>query len=169
MEMWVNTRASNWDLEKKKKEYFVSKDGTSPFPLTQSVLRAGEWSIGHLIDRQAQLIAKLKEVWKLESKTELEGIDAADVNDSDTARQTGRELNEKWGIGAQHALYRKDGTWYHRLERFPGALCDKNGYILFKTLGDLETCPGVSIGIEKNWTSVPAGIAALPGYKRVEP
>jgi hypothetical protein len=165
----INNRASNWDFEKKKKEYFVSKDGTAPFPLTQSVLQADKWSIEHLVGRQAQLIAKLKEVWKLESKNELPGLDPADPNESDMAGQTGRELNEKWGIGAQHTLYRKDGTWYHRLERFPGALCDKNGYVLFKTPRDLQTCPGISIGKEKNWISVPGGIASLPGYRRAEP
>jgi hypothetical protein len=31
----INTRASNWDFERKKVEYFASTDGTSPFPLTQ--------------------------------------------------------------------------------------------------------------------------------------
>ncbi len=72
--------------------------------------------------------------------------------------------NEKWNIGVRHALYRKNGTWYHRLERFPGALCDARGYVRFETEDDLVACPGVLIGKEKNWLSVPAGIATLPGY-----
>ena len=45
---------------------------------------------------------------------------------------TGRNLNEKWKVGAKHALYHKDGTWYERLEKFPGALFDPYGYILFE-------------------------------------
>jgi len=110
----INTRASNWDFEKKKKEYFVSKDGTSPFPLTQGVLRAEKWSVEHLIERQAQLVTKLKEVWELDPKPELQRPDLADFNEMDPAHRTGRELNQKCAIGARHALYRKDGTWYHR-------------------------------------------------------
>ena len=130
------------------------------------MLRAEKWSVEHLINRQSHLVAKLKQVWELEPTPESQRPDLADLNEVDAARRTGLELNQKWAIGALHALYRKDGTWYHRLERFPGALCDKNGYVLFKTPYDLETCPGVSIGKEKNWMSVPAGIATLSGYKR---
>ncbi len=74
---------------------------------------------------------------------------------------TGRELNRKWGIGAQHALYRENGTWYHRLERFPAALCDANGYILFETESAYKNCHHLQIGQEVN---VPEGIASIPGY-----
>jgi len=45
----------------------------------------------------------------------------------------GRDLNELWQVGALHALYREDGKWYEHLERFPGALFDYNGYVIFKT------------------------------------
>jgi hypothetical protein len=44
----INTRASNWDFERKKREYFSSKDGSSPFVLTQGVLRTPSWSTDHL-------------------------------------------------------------------------------------------------------------------------
>jgi hypothetical protein len=64
----INTRASNWDFDRKKKEYFASKkDGTSPFPLTQGVLQTGQWTRDHLKIRQAALIEKLCEVWNLSS------------------------------------------------------------------------------------------------------
>jgi hypothetical protein len=79
---------------------------------------------------------------------------------------TGRLLIERWGISARHALYREDGTWYHLLERFPGALCDAHGYILFATRQALEASPGVLIGEGGNWLNIPAGIANLPGYVR---
>src|SRR5262245_5194485 len=45
----------------------------------------------------------------------------------------GEELNRQWGVGASHALYREDGRWYHQLKKFPGALFDKSGYIVFET------------------------------------
>jgi Protein of unknown function (DUF1524) len=61
----INTRASNWDFDRKKKEYFASKDGTSPFPLTQGVLQAASWTPEHLAKRQEILIAKLSSVWNL--------------------------------------------------------------------------------------------------------
>ncbi|MGO9722269.1 MAG: DUF262 domain-containing protein [Methylocella sp.] len=64
----INTRASNWDFDRKKKEYFSSKEGTSPFPLTQGVLQTDKWSIDHLAKRQSQLIGKLSEVWQLKSE-----------------------------------------------------------------------------------------------------
>jgi Protein of unknown function (DUF1524) len=62
----INSRASNWDFDKKKKEYFVSKkDGTSPFPLTQGVLQASQWTPEHLTVRQEALLEKLRQVWQL--------------------------------------------------------------------------------------------------------
>ena len=35
----INTRASNWSFERKKREYFASSDGSSPFVITQGVLQ----------------------------------------------------------------------------------------------------------------------------------
>jgi hypothetical protein len=61
----INTRASNWDFARKKKEYFTSKDGTSPFPLTQGVLQAGTWTMDHLTARQESLLGTLCNVWQL--------------------------------------------------------------------------------------------------------
>ena len=46
---------------------------------------------------------------------------------------TGEEYNRKWGIGAKQARYHKDGHFYGLLERFPAALCDPQGYVLFQT------------------------------------
>lgn len=82
-------------------------------------------------------------------------------------RITGRQLNEQWKVGARHALYRKDGTWYHVLARFPGALFDAHGYILFESKSALLCCPGILIGESKNWINFSTGIANAPGYVRV--
>jgi 5-methylcytosine-specific restriction enzyme A len=83
-------------------------------------------------------------------------------------RLTGRILNKEWHVGAQHALYREDGTWYHVLKKFPGALFDACGYILFQTQHDYETCPGISVALETNSMHAPNGINTLPGYRRVK-
>jgi Protein of unknown function DUF262/Protein of unknown function (DUF1524) len=61
----INTRASNWDFEKKKTQYFASKDGSSPFVLTQGVLQTKSWSTEYLKERQQKLIDVLSKVWQL--------------------------------------------------------------------------------------------------------
>lgn len=76
---------------------------------------------------------------------------------------TGRQLNKEWNVGARHALFHKDGSWYNNLERFPGALFEPDGYILFKTEKDYLESPYVSVGKE---TNVPNGISSIPGYVR---
>ena len=64
----INTRASNWDFDKKKKGVLCFKGGTSPFPLTQSVLRTEKRSVEHLIDRQAHLVYETQTA--METRTE---------------------------------------------------------------------------------------------------
>jgi len=61
----INTKASNWDFDRKKREYFTSKDGSVPFPLTQGVLQTPDWTIKYLETRQGNLLDKLATVWKL--------------------------------------------------------------------------------------------------------
>src|SRR5438034_2020529 len=77
----------------------------------------------------------------------------------------GADLNRRWNVGAAHALYIYDGHWYHRLKRFPGALFDRNGYILFATKEAYLSCSHLSIGKQIH---VPRpGISAISGYVRV--
>lgn len=79
-------------------------------------------------------------------------------------RITGSYLNEAWEVGAAHALYREDGRWYHQLLRFPGALFDRNGYIVFRTKAEYETCAQLRRRKDLN---VRGGIASIPGYVRM--
>src|SRR5437773_6511294 len=79
---------------------------------------------------------------------------------------TGKQLNEEWKVGAQHALYRETGNWFQLLKRFPGALFDANGYILFKTRREYEECEFLQRGKE---IGVPRGIASIPGYVMMRP
>jgi len=76
----------------------------------------------------------------------------------------GRLLNEEWGVGARHALYHRDGTWFMPLERFPGAYFDPNGYVLFATEDEYLRSPYLVIGVR---VSVRGGIESMPTYVRV--
>lgn len=77
---------------------------------------------------------------------------------------TGRALNAKWKVGAQHALFHKFGIWYMPLTRFPGALFDPHGYVVFSSEQAYRRCPQLRIGSR---VDVPDGIASIPGYKRM--
>lgn len=74
---------------------------------------------------------------------------------------SGRALQKEWSIPAHHVLYHYHGVWYHVLERFPGALCDPNGYVLFDTREDFLKCPDLKIGVH---VKVPRGVSTIPGY-----
>lgn len=73
----------------------------------------------------------------------------------------GRQLNAKHKIGAQHALYRRDGKWFHHLKQFPGVLCDESGFVLFQTEKEYKDHPGLQHGQDLH---APHGIATFPGY-----
>lgn len=77
---------------------------------------------------------------------------------------TGAKLAQRWGVSARHALYRETGDWYHNLKRFPGALFDKNGYIIFESQKAYKSCPQLRIRQDLN---VPDGISRIPGYVQV--
>ena len=73
-------------------------------------------------------------------------------------------LNEAWGVGAAQVRYSDDGHWYATLGRFPAALFDAHGYILFETEEEYRSSPHLHIGKQ---ISVPKpGISAIPGYIR---
>lgn len=77
---------------------------------------------------------------------------------------TGKRLNELWHVGAVHALYHQEGTFYENLRAFPGVLFDYNGYVVFKTQHDYNTCRYLDIQQKLN---VHQGISSIPGYKRM--
>lgn len=74
-------------------------------------------------------------------------------------------LNEAWGVGAAQVRYSDDGHWYATLARFPAALFDAHGYVLFATEDEYRNSPHIEIGKQ---ISVPKpGISAVPGYVRI--
>jgi hypothetical protein len=77
---------------------------------------------------------------------------------------SGRHLNELWKVNARHALYSKDGHWYMPLERFPGALFDPNGYVVFRTEEEYLNCGFLTIGERLHVTD---GISRIPEYRKV--
>jgi len=80
-------------------------------------------------------------------------------------RLSGRKLNDIWGVGAKHPLYHREGCWYENLDRFPGALFDPNGYVIFATENAYRTSRHLQIAQK---TNVPNGIASIPGYVRMK-
>ena len=60
-----NFSASNWDFERKKKEYFT-RGNVTPFALTTQVLVMPEWTPEVLETRQRDLIGKLRKEWRLD-------------------------------------------------------------------------------------------------------
>ena len=65
-------RASNWDFERKKRDYFQSRDGRNPYPITQEeVLDAETWTPAHLEALQLRLLGVLAEVWHLKRSLNL--------------------------------------------------------------------------------------------------
>jgi hypothetical protein len=77
-------------------------------------------------------------------------------------RVTGEALNRTHALGARHALYHKDGTFYERLADFPGVLCDTRGYVSFETRDQFEHDPRLEIGQKVN---IPRGLSSHPRYK----
>jgi hypothetical protein len=80
---------------------------------------------------------------------------------------TGERLNATYKVGAVQARYRKDGVWYHPLNKFPGALFEGQGYILFKTEHDYRACYRVKKGPDANHIHVHSGISSIPGYVKL--
>jgi hypothetical protein len=78
---------------------------------------------------------------------------------------SGRNLNRKWNVGAAHALYHQDGTFFMPLEQFPGAYFDPNGYVLFRSEDEFRNSPYLSIGQRVN---VRNGIKNIPSYRRMK-
>ena len=74
---------------------------------------------------------------------------------------TAAKLAKRWNLNVGHALYRKTGDWYHQLKRFPGALIDADGYVLFETEVAYRECPQLRI---RKDVAVHDGIKSIPGY-----
>ena len=70
-------------------------------------------------------------------------------------------LCKAWDIRVIQARYSEDGNWYGALEKFPAALLDANGYVIFDTEEEYRSCPQLKITKQIN---VPQGISAIPAF-----
>ena len=86
------------------------------------------------------------------------------MKSEESGRLSGKKLNELWGVQAKHAFYHRGGCWYKNLKRFPGALFDANGYVLFATELAYRSSPLLRVTKE---TNVRHGISTLPGYVKM--
>ena len=59
-----NSRASNWEFQRKKAEYF-QRNGVSVYPLTTQVIGESEWTPRVLERRQRELVNRLAREWRL--------------------------------------------------------------------------------------------------------
>lgn len=65
-----NSSASNYDFDTKKRAYF-SRNGISPFVLTTQVLDKDEWTSQVLAQRQASLLLRFEEHFRLQNRKSL--------------------------------------------------------------------------------------------------
>jgi len=75
---------------------------------------------------------------------------------------TGQRLNREWCVNAEHALFSSTGRTYNPLKRFPGALFDEDGFVVFAAKQEYERSPYLSI---KKKVTVPGRIKQIPNYK----
>ena len=70
-----------------------------------------------------------------------------------------------WSKPVSQARYSNDGHWYAPLSRFPAALVDAGGYLLFQSEHEYRSSPHLAIG--KQISVRKPGISAVPEYVRM--
>ncbi|HSQ31458.1 MAG TPA: hypothetical protein VLN49_16495 [Gemmatimonadaceae bacterium] len=110
---------------------------------------------------QARQIATL--IAELEKPTVPQHSDVATNRNTVAERVTGAQLNRKYRLGVRHALYHKDGTFYERLARFPGALCDPRGFVRYENEQQFAKDQRLNIGEKVN---IYQTLASHPRYQR---
>jgi hypothetical protein len=80
-------------------------------------------------------------------------------------RDKAPRLMAAWHMPVAQARYSHDGNWYALLDRFPAALVDANGYLLFESEHDYKSSLHLALGKQINVRK--PGISAVPGYVRM--
>lgn len=75
-------------------------------------------------------------------------------------------LRDLWGVNIVDGKYSEWGNYFNNLERFPAALFDENGYVIFHTEDEYINCPYLEITKKTNCRE--PGISKIPGYKRMK-
>jgi hypothetical protein len=79
-----------------------------------------------------------------------------------TKSGSGAALIRRWHLPVAQARFHAGGTFFMPLDRFPGALCDPAGYVIFHTRSDFERCGDLTIGSRVNVRR--GSLPGLPGY-----
>ena len=83
--------------------------------------------------------------------------------DTPKFRFTGEGLRRRYRLPVRQCFYHRDGTFYQRLNAFPGALCDPQGYVEFDSEEEFARDSMLNIGKKVN---VRNGIYRHPKYRR---
>ncbi len=73
----------------------------------------------------------------------------------------GSSLARSEGLSVSQALYHCGGTFFGVGTRFPLALFDPKGYVIFSTDDSYRNSPSVTV---MKRTNIPKGISKIPGY-----
>ena len=75
-------------------------------------------------------------------------------------RNVGKWLAEKWNVDVKQALFHRDGSFWDKLTKFPGALFDPAGYVIFHKEEEFTNSNNLII---KNKTNTKRGLR-LPEF-----
>ena len=81
-------------------------------------------------------------------------------------RDKATRLMAEWKAPVVQARYSHDGHWYALLNRFPAALVDETGYLIFESEEEFRASPHLTLG--KQISVKKPGISAVPGYVRMK-
>lgn len=75
---------------------------------------------------------------------------------------TAKEINNVVKLEVNHCLYGSHGDWYHNLRKFPAALFDKDGFVVYQSKRQYEN--DIHLKHSKKSLHVEEGISSIPGY-----
>ena len=153
-----NSEAQNFDFDEKKRRYFTSAKGTSPFALTSQVLTENEWTPAVLDARQRRLLGVLTDLW--------------DLHDAEPPADARDALTNSDGFAYYYA--RSSPSLRARFDRLRSALdalgddvevVEHKTYVAFKRDGSNFACVIVQPAEEvvKAWLPLDPGSVPLQG------
>jgi len=87
------------------------------------------------------------------------------INSAENAGLFARIKYRDWlNIVAKHGVYSRLGDFYHKLEKWPGAVYDFDGYVIFNTKEDYTASKFLRISPTSNSVHVIGSLKEAPGY-----
>ena len=93
-----------------------------------------------------------------------DGFNRSSARNKRDRSASGKRLSIRENLMVAKAYYHWEGTWFQRVNEFPVALFDRDGYVIFETERDYLNHPDVD-GSEK--TNIPKGISSFSSYKKM--